>query len=86
MSDLLTDLLGYAAATLTTFAFLPQAILTYRSKRAEGVSLGMYAVFVVGIALWLGYGILVGKGPIIAANAVTLALSSFILGMKIRYG
>lgn len=86
MSDLLTDLLGYAAATLTTIAFLPQAILTYRTKRAEGVSLGMYAVFVVGIALWLGYGILVGKGPIIAANAVTLALSSFILGMKIRYG
>lgn len=86
MSELQTDLLGYAAATLTTLAFLPQAILTYRTKRAEGVSLGMYAVFVLGIALWLGYGILVGKGPIIAANAVTLALSSFILGMKIRYG
>ena len=40
----------------------------------------------VGIALWLAYGLLVGKGPIIAANAVTLALSSFILAMKLRYG
>lgn len=83
---MLTDAIGYGAATLTTIAFLPQAILTFRTKRAEGVSLGMYAVFVVGITLWLGYGILVGKGPIIAANAVTLALSSFILGMKLRYG
>ena len=86
MSEMLTDLLGYGAATLTTMAFLPQAILTFRTKRAEGVSLGMYAVFVVGIALWLAYGLLVGKGPIIAANAVTLALSSFILAMKLRYG
>ena len=86
MSDLFTDLLGYGAATLTTIAFLPQAVLTFRTKRAEGVSLGMYAVFVVGIALWLGYGLLVGKGPIIAANAVTLALAAFILGMKLRYG
>ena len=86
MSEMSTDAIGYAAALLTTIAFLPQAVLTYRTKRAEGVSLGMYAVFVVGITLWLVYGLLVGKGPIIAANAVTLALSSFILVMKLRYG
>ena len=86
MTEMLTDLIGYAAALLTTLAFLPQAVLTYRTKRADGVSLEMYAVFVVGITLWLAYGLLLGKGPIIAANAVTLALSSFILVMKLRYG
>jgi MtN3 and saliva related transmembrane protein len=82
----MTDLLGYGAALLTTIAFLPQAILTFRTRKAEGVSLAMYSVFVAGITLWLVYGVLLGKGPIIAANAVTLLLSSFILAMKLRYG
>lgn len=85
-ASLVTDLIGYAAAVLTTVAFLPQALLTYQTKRADGISLAMYSVFVIGIALWFAYGLLLGKGPIIAANAVTLALASFILGMKIRYG
>lgn len=80
------DLLGMAAGTLTTIAFIPQAWLTWKTKRADGVSLGMYAVFVTGIVLWLVYGIALGALPVILANAVTLVLALFILGMKIRYG
>lgn len=81
-----TDLLGYAAAACTTAAFIPQARLTWRTRRAEGVSLGMYAIFTTGVALWLGYGVLLGAWPVIAANTVTLVLALFILGMKLRYG
>ena len=80
------DLLGFAAGVLTTLAFLPQAILIWRLKRAVGVSLGMYAIFTAGVAMWLAYGIAIGSWPVIAANAVTLALALFILGMKLRFG
>jgi MtN3 and saliva related transmembrane protein len=80
------DLVGFAAATLTTVAFVPQAILTWRQRHAEGVSLGMYVVFVTGLFGWLGYGILIGSAPIIVSNVVTLLLAGFILGMKLRFG
>jgi MtN3 and saliva related transmembrane protein len=82
----LLDFLGFAAGVLTTIAFLPQAILTWRLKRAAGVSLGMYATFTVGVALWLAYGIGIGSWPVIIANAITLALALFILAMKLRFG
>jgi len=79
------ELVGYGAAFLTTISFLPQAWLTFRTRDVRGISLGMYSVFTVGVALWLLYGVMMGAWPIIAANAVTLALASVILGMKIRY-
>jgi MtN3 and saliva related transmembrane protein len=80
------DLIGYLAACLTTLAFVPQARLTWKTRRAEGVSLGMYAIFTSGVALWLAYGLMLGAWPIVVANTVTLALALFILGMKLRYG
>jgi MtN3 and saliva related transmembrane protein len=80
------ELIGYCAAFLTTLSFLPQAWLTFRTKDVRGISLGMYSVFTVGVALWLLYGLMMGAWPIVAANAVTLGLASVILAMKIRYG
>ncbi|MBI3713621.1 MAG: SemiSWEET transporter [Burkholderiales bacterium] len=79
------DLIGYLAAFLTTSAFIPQAWLTWKRKRAEGVSLGMYLIMVSGTASWLGYGVLLGSMPIIIANIISLALTFFILIMKLIY-
>ena len=81
----LLELVGYGAAFLTTLSFVPQAWLTFRSRDVRGISLGMYSVFTVGVALWLLYGLMMGAWPIVAANAVTLALASAILVMKLRY-
>ena len=80
---ILQDLLGYLAATLTTTAFVPQALLTLRTRDVRGISLGMYGAFTLGVALWLAYGLALGEWPIVAANAVTLALSATILAVKV---
>lgn len=85
MTILSADLIGYLAACLTTGAFIPQAWLTWRRKRAEGVSLGMYVILVGGVALWLAYGLLLHALPIIVANLITLVLAVFILAMKLVY-
>lgn len=79
------DLIGYLAASLTTLSFLPQAWHTFRTRDVSGISLGMYGAFTLGVALWLTYGLLLGAWPLIAANAVTLALAGAILAMKLRY-
>ena len=80
-----SDLIGYCAAFLTTCSFAPQAWLTFRTRDVRGISLGMYSVFAVGVALWLAYGLMLHAWPIVAANAVTLALALAILAMKLRY-
>lgn len=78
--------MGYVAAVMTTAAFVPQAIKTMRSRNTRDISLSMYAVFTVGIAFWLGYGIWLNSWPMIGSNIVTLLLAGTILGMKLRYG
>ncbi|MDH4053138.1 MAG: SemiSWEET transporter [Rubrivivax sp.] len=75
--------IGYAAAALTTLSFVPQAILTLRTRDVSGISGGMYACFTLGVALWLCYGWQLGEWPIIAANAVTLVLAGTILSTKL---
>lgn len=80
-----TELIGYVAAALTTFAFVPQVFHTWRLRTAHGISLGMYAIFSSGVALWLIYGLLLDAWPLIIANAVTLALALSILVLKLRF-
>jgi MtN3 and saliva related transmembrane protein len=76
------DWLGYVAATLTTLSFVPQALLTLRTREVHGISAGMYSAFTLGVALWLAYGWRLGEWPIIIANAVTLVLAATILVTK----
>ena len=78
--------MGFVAAALTTFSFVPQAVKTIRSKDTRGISLWMYVTFTVGIVFWLGYGIVLMSWPMILSNIVTLLLSLTILTMKLRYG
>ncbi|MES2975131.1 MAG: SemiSWEET transporter [Pseudomonadota bacterium] len=80
------DLIGYLAASLTTCSFIPQALHTFRTRDVSGISLGMYSVFTLGVFFWLIYGLLLAAWPVVAANAITLALACAILVMKLRYG
>ena len=77
------DILGYMAAALTTGSFLPQAWLTLRTRDVSGISLAMYSAFTAGVALWLIYGVMLGKWPIVVANLVTLLLAGTILVTKL---
>jgi MtN3 and saliva related transmembrane protein len=76
----LIDFIGTSAAVLTTASFVP-----FKTRDTSGVSLGMYSLFTVGVALWLVYGWLLQSWPIVIANAVTLSLALMILGMKLFY-
>ena len=82
----LADVIGSLAACLTTASFVPQAWLSFKTRDVSGVSLLMYSVFTVGVALWLVYGLLLGSWPMVIANAITLVLALMILGMKLVYG
>lgn len=80
------DLIGSIAATLTTTAFIPQAWQVWHTRHTADISLGMYAMFTAGVALWLAYGILLSSWPIIIANGITLLLAGIVLLMKLKFG
>ncbi|NOK86107.1 MAG: hypothetical protein GFH27_549397n55 [Chloroflexi bacterium AL-W] len=82
---MLVELIGFTAAILTTVAYLPQVIKTWKSKSAKDLSLGLFGILTAGVILWLTYGILTNNGPIIAANAITLFLTGSMLVFKIKY-
>jgi MtN3 and saliva related transmembrane protein len=77
--------LGLAAGALTTAAFLPQVVKTWKSRSAKDLSLGMFSLFCLGVLLWLVYGIIVKDVPVIAANMLTLMLASTLLFFKLRF-
>lgn len=80
------DWIGSIAATLTTTAFIPQAWQVWRTRHTKDISLGMYAIFTSGVALWAIYGMMIGSWPVIIANCITLLLAGAVLVMKIRFG
>jgi MtN3 and saliva related transmembrane protein len=81
-----SDVLGYVAGTLTTIALVPQAWRSFRTRDVSGISLRMYWIFTLGVAIWLAYGILLGETPMILANSVSLVLACAVLALKLKYG
>jgi MtN3 and saliva related transmembrane protein len=79
------NLLGFIAGTLTTLSFVPQVHKSWRTHSCNDLSLGMLLAFGAGVLLWLIYGLMLWAAPIIAANAVTLALVLVLLAMKMKY-
>lgn len=76
--------LGFLAAFCTTIAFVPQAVKVYKSKHTKDISLGMFSLLIIGIVLWLWYGLLIKSYPIIISNAVTIIFALYIFIIKIR--
>lgn len=80
----LKDSIGFFAAFLTTAAFLPQTYHSWKTRDLSGISLPMYAMFTLGVAGWLIYGLMIKSLPVIIANAITLILSGIVLCLKIK--
>jgi MtN3 and saliva related transmembrane protein len=85
MSAPLAVYLGYAGATLTTSAFVPQLLRVWRSQSAHDICAGMYAMFIAGLLLWIAYGVWISAWPIVIANSVTALLAASILALKAHF-
>ncbi|WP_320674543.1 SemiSWEET transporter [Prochlorococcus sp. MIT 1341] len=79
------DSLGLVAGCLTTIAFLPQILKTYRSRSAEDVSYSMFILFSLGVALWGVYGWEIHANPVIISNLITFVLALSVLLMKVIF-
>jgi MtN3 and saliva related transmembrane protein len=80
-----TIMVGYIAGCLTTLAFIPQVIRSWRLRETKDLSFFMLLLLASGVCLWSVYGIWIGSIPIIAANLITFVLILFLVWMKIRF-
>jgi MtN3 and saliva related transmembrane protein len=78
------QVLGLAAAALTSLSFIPQVVKTIRTGDTSSISLFMYSLFTVGVFCWLIWGYIERQLPVFLANGLTFALASVILVMKIN--
>lgn len=76
--------IGSVAGVLTTLAFVPQVVRTWRTRSTNDLSYGMLILFSAGVALWIMYGLALHAPSIVVANAVTFALSLILLVLKLR--
>jgi MtN3 and saliva related transmembrane protein len=80
------SVLGFAAAALTTLAFVPQAVRTWTTRQTADLSVWWLVTLGAGIALWLVYGLMIRDLPLILANGVTFALVAVIASVKAKNG
>jgi MtN3 and saliva related transmembrane protein len=80
-----TNLIGYISAFLTTLAFVPQALHSWKTRDLSGISLPMYSLFSIGVMGWIIYGFMIASLPIILANVVTFLLACAVLVLKLKH-
>ncbi len=86
MSLLLVNIIGIAAGLCSMASFVPQLIKIAHEKKATGVSVRMFAITMIGFALWTLYGVAQGGWPLVIANSICLVLAGAIFLLRLRYG
>jgi MtN3 and saliva related transmembrane protein len=86
MPSAVVDAIGATGAVLTTVCWVPQAMKIIRDRETRAISLSGTFLCVLGVLLWLVYGVAIVDGPLIGSSIVTFAMTAVILVLKIRHG
>jgi len=73
------DLFGYAAGLIATISFLPQVIKTYKTKKANDISIYMLGLTLTTNILYIVYGLFLELYPVI----IMVSIMSFIIIIQI---
>jgi len=80
------EYLGLIAGLLVTCSLIPQIIRVFRLRSAREISAVFTVLLLLGLVLWVVYGIMLTLTPVIIWNAIGAVLAILLLYAKIRYG
>ena len=83
-NKILVEVVGLLGAMFTTLAFVPQVVKIWKNRSSEGISLSMYVCMLVGISIWLAYGILIDSIAVIVANILSGILQVVIIFLTLK--
>lgn len=81
----IAGVIGIVAGVFTSVSLLPQLIKIVREKRVEELSMSMFISLLIGLSLWVYYGILRKDMPIIVTNGFSVLLNICILFLRFKY-
>ena len=79
------EILGLVAGTITSITFLPQVIRIWKTKSAKDLSINMLLLLMVGVSMWLAYGIFQKDAAIIYTNSMVLLMGMVMLYFKFKF-
>ena len=79
------QILGLAAGTITSITFLPQVIQIWKTRSSKDLSMKMLLLLILGVSMWLTYGILVKDAAIIYTNSMVLTMSLIMVFFKYKF-
>ena len=86
MTPAFVETIGALAAILMTLCWVPQALKIVRDRETRAISLPGTLLCVLGVLLWLIYGVAIADPPLIGSSAISFAITATILALKIRHG
>lgn len=81
--ELLTTIIGYAAAVCMVCGYMPQAIYTIRTRDTDGIATPTFLLLGAGSVFFMIQGVLISNLPLFLTNAITTVCSAIIFGIKI---
>jgi len=81
-----TQMIGIGAGILTASSTLPQLVKIIKEKKAAEVSILMIVVLIVGLSLWVVYGLMQKDWPLIVTNSFSVLVNILLLIYRIKYG
>ena len=75
----MVNVIGALAGVLTTIAIIPQIVKAVKTKQVNDISPLFLSILIIGLGLWVLYGLLIVDIPIILTNGVSFILNSIML-------
>lgn len=85
MNEYIIIVIGLSATFFSLWSTVPQIKKSLKTKKTDDVSKWLIISLIVGLSLWVLYGI--GKGDIViaVANAIGVTLNLILLSLKLKY-
>ena len=80
----LQDIIGYLASVCMILGYMPQAIVTMRTRDTDGIALPTFIMLGLGSVFFVVNGILSSNIPLVITNVITTVCSVIIFGIKIH--
>jgi MtN3 and saliva related transmembrane protein len=85
MSFDLAQVIGIFAGICTAVSLIPQIVKIVKEKKAEDISFMYLSILLLGLALWIVYGILQKDIPVIATNVASVIINLITVFVGLKY-
>lgn len=79
-----TAIFGWAASISMILGYMPQAIVTIRTRDTDGIAMPTFVMMGLGSLFFVIQGILIGNWPLVVTNVITTICSVIIVSIKVR--